>query len=461
MALKVFNTLSRKKELLKPLKDNEIGIYSCGPTVYNFAHIGNLRAYIFVDLLKRYIKFRGFKVKHVMNITDVDDKTIRGSREEGIPLGDFTKKYEKEFLKDLQTLNIEPADILPRATEHIKEMVNIIKELEKKGIAYKGDDGSVYFNIRKFRGYGKLSHLKINELKAGARVKQDKYEKENASDFALWKAWTEEDKDVFWETDIGKGRPGWHIECSAMSTKYLGQPFDIHTGGVDLIFPHHENEIAQSEGAFGKPFVKYWCHNEHLLVDNKKMSKSEHNFFTLRDLLEKGYDPIAIRYELLTTHYRQKMNFTFKSLDSSKNAVQRLKDFMLNMKHAAGSKDNPEMDNHIENAKEDFIKAMDNDLDIAAALRAVFQFIRRINKLNPSKKDAFKVFRFMKEIDSVLGVMESGNGELPEELMSLIKEREKARKEKDFEKSDKIRDEFKEKGILLDDRQDGTVWKKA
>ena len=396
-----------------------------------------------------------------MNITDVDDKTINGSKEEGIPIGEFTKKYEKEFLKDLQALNIEPADIFPRATEHIKEMVDIIKILLEKGIAYKGEDNTIYYNIKKFKGYGKLSKVSLKGLKEGARVNQDEYEKDNASDFALWKAWDKEDGDVFWKTGLGKGRPGWHIECSAMSTKYLGQPFDIHTGGVDLIFPHHENEIAQSEGSFNKPFVKYWVHNEHLLVDNKKMSKSEHNFFTLRDLLKKGYDPIAVRYELLTTHYRQKLNFTFKSLESSKHSVQRLRDFMLNMKHASGSKDNPEMDNHIKHAKEEFIKAMDNDLDIAAGLRSVFQFMRRINKLSPSKKDAFKVFRFMKEIDSVLGVMEANNEKLPAELMALIKEREEARKNSDFEKSDKIRNKLKEKGILLDDRPDGTVWKRA
>src|SRR3989339_892084 len=271
-------------------------MYSCGPTVYDFAHIGNFRAYIVADILKRYLKFKGFKIKHVMNITDVDDKTIKGSIEQKISLNQYTEKYTKAFFEDLRTLNIEPADIFPRATEHIKEMVSMIQKLIMNGLAYKGEDNSWYYDISKFRDYGKLSKLKLGELKEGARVKQDSYEKEQAQDFALWKAYDKDDGDVFWETDLGKGRPGWHIECSAMNMKYLGEEFDIHTGGVDLIFPHHENEIAQSIGSTGKKFVHFWIHNEHLLVNGRKMSKSLGNFYTLRDLLSKNYNPRAIRY---------------------------------------------------------------------------------------------------------------------------------------------------------------------
>ena len=274
MGFKLYNTLTHKKELVKPIKDNQIAMYSCGPTVYDFAHIGNFRAYICSDILKRYLKYSGFKVKHVMNITDVDDKTIKGANKEGISLKEYTSRYEKSFFEDLETLNIDKADVFPRATEHIPEMVSIIKKLLKGRIAYKSEDGSVYYNISKFKDYGKLSHTKVKQLKEGARVKQDSYEKEEAKDFALWKAYDKEDGNVFWETEIGKGRPGWHIECSAMSIKHLGEHFDIHGGGVDLIFPHHENEIAQSEASTGKKFVNYWFHNEHLLVNGQKMSKS-------------------------------------------------------------------------------------------------------------------------------------------------------------------------------------------
>ncbi|MEM7819165.1 MAG: cysteine--tRNA ligase, partial [Candidatus Aenigmatarchaeota archaeon] len=291
MVLKLFNTLTRKKEVFKPIKKNEVRMYTCGPTVYDFAHIGNFRTYVWQDILKRWLLFKGFKVKHVMNLTDIDDKTIKGAREQGISLREFTEKYIKAFFEDSKTLNLLPADVYPRATEHIREIVELIKILIEKGYAYKGEDGSIYYDISKFKDYGKLSKLKIKELKAGARVKSDSYTKEEAYDFALWKAWDPEDGEVFFETEIGKGRPGWHIECSAMSMKYLGETFDIHTGGVDLIFPHHENEIAQSEAATGKKFVNYWLHAEHLIVEGRKMSKSLGNFYTLRDLLAKGYDP--------------------------------------------------------------------------------------------------------------------------------------------------------------------------
>jgi len=323
MPLKLYNTLSRKKALFKPIKGKGVRIYTCGPTVYDYAHIGNFRAYICSDILKRYLKYQGFNVKHVMNITDVDDKTIKGSRKENISLKQYTKRYEKAFFEDLEALNIDKADNFPRATEHIKEMVLLTKKLLLKKIAYKSKDG-IYFNIAKFKDYGNLSHAKLKSLEVGKRVKQDQYDKEEAQDFALWKFWDREDGKVFWQTELGKGRPGWHLECSSMSTKYLGQPFDIHAGGVDLIFPHHENEIAQSEGSEKKKFVNYWFHNEHLLVNGEKMSKSSGNFYTLRDLLDKGHNPKAIRYLLLSAHYRQQLNFTEEGIEASNNAIKRL-----------------------------------------------------------------------------------------------------------------------------------------
>src|SRR4030042_1328594 len=318
--LNLFNTLSRRKESFVPVEECRVGLYTCGPTVYNYAHIGNFRAFLCEDLLKRWLEHCGFKVTHVMNITDVDDKTIKGSQKQGIPLQQYTAHYTEAFFDDIKALNIELADFYPRATEQIPEMTALIKKLLEKGYAYRGEDGSVYFAINKFPDYGKLSHINIRELKVGARVRQDEYAKEEAQDFALWKAWSVEDGDVFWETEIGKGRPGWHVECSAMSMRYLGETFDVHCGGVDNIFPHHENEIAQSESATGKPFANYWLHNEHLLVEGKRMAKRFGNYYTLRDLLGKGYAPDAIRFLLLSTHYRQQFNFTFEGLEAANSA---------------------------------------------------------------------------------------------------------------------------------------------
>jgi len=328
MTLKLYNTLSREKEEFKPIEKGKVGMYSCGPTIYQFAHIGNFRAYICVDILKGYLKYKGFKVKHVMNITDVEDKTIKGAIKEHISLKQYTKKFEKAFFEDLEKLNIDKADVFPRATDHIKEMVAIIENLLKKQAAYKAKDG-IYFDISMFKDYGSLSGVELKDLQVGKRVKEDQYEKDEAQDFALWKFWDKNDYDVFWETEIGKGRPGWHIECSAMSMKFLGKSFDIHAGGVDLIFPHHENEIAQSECSTNKKFVRYWFHNEHLLVDGQKMSKSLGNFYTLRDLMDKDYKASAIRYLLLSVHYRQQINLTDESIEASTNAIRRL-DFFVN-----------------------------------------------------------------------------------------------------------------------------------
>jgi len=397
-----------------------------------------------------------------MNITDVDDKTIKGSNKEGISLKEYTLRYEKAFFEDIETLNIDKAGIYPRATAHIKEMVTIIKKLLKDGIAYKTDDG-IYYDISKFKDYGKLSHTKLKDLEAGKRVKQDQYEKEEARDFALWKAYPNEGGNVLWETKIGKGRPGWHIECSAMSMKYLGQHFDIHAGGVDLIFPHHENEIAQSEASTNKKFVNYWLHNEHLLVDGHKMSKSLGNFYTLRDLLNKNYTPKAIRYLLLSAHYRQQLNFTEEAVKAAGNAVQRLKDFFIKLKEIKINAQNKNIDRIIQKTKKQFESAMDDDLNISIALSHIFDFVKEINTLimenNVGKNNAKKIINLMVSFDKVLGIIEEKEEKLAHKLKKLIDEREKAREEGNYEKADKIREELKLKGIVLEDTKEGIRWK--
>jgi cysteinyl-tRNA synthetase len=464
MTLKLFNTLTRKVEVFKPIKEGKVSMYSCGPTVYDYAHIGNLRSFIFVDILKRYLKYKGFTVKHVMNITDVDDKTIKNSQKQGKTLKEYTEFYTKEFLDDLKTLNIELADIMPRATGTIKEMVALVKTLLDKGFAYKGDDGSIYFSINKFKDYGKLACLDLEQLKEGAsgRVSSDEYSKENARDFALWKAWDEGDGDVFWETELGKGRPGWHIECSAMSMKDLGETFDIHTGGVDLIFPHHTNEIAQAEAATGKPFVKYWIHNAHLIVNGEKMSKSAGNFYTLRDLLDKGYSPMAIRYEMMAANYRVKLDFREDNLKKIPETLNKIYDFLDRLDRSDKGEDDEKVGKAVDKAKKDFEKSMDNDLNISGGLAAVFQLMTDINKLGDlSKKDAEKVKKVMADFDSVFGVMEHEKIELTAEQNKMIQDREDARKAKDFDKADKIRDNLKKQGIIVEDTDQGPRAKKV
>ena len=440
-----------------------------GHSVYDYAHIGNFRAYICSDILKRYLKYKGFKVKHVMNITDVDDKTIKGANKEVISLSEYTSRYEKAFFEDIETLNIDKADIYPRATKHIKEIVYIIKKLLKSGVAYKSEDGSVYYDISKFKYYGKLSHTKIKQLKEGARVKQDSYDKEEAKDFALWKAYDKEDGNFFWETEVGKGRPGWHIECSAMSMKYLGEHFDIHAGGVDLIFPHHENEIAQSEASTNKKFVNYWFHNEHLLVNGQKMSKSLGNFYTLRDLLDKNYNPNAIRYLLLSAHYRQQLNFTEESVKAAENSVQRLNDFMIKLKEITKKnfskvEQKEKISAKLKFFRNKFEKAMDDDLNISVALSHIFEFVKEINTLmmenKIGKNDAKKIIIFIKDFDKVIGILEEKEEKLSAELKKLIKEREKARKEKNYKKADKIREDLKRRGVILEDTKGEVRWKK-
>ncbi len=461
--VKFYNTLTKKKEEFVPIEDKIVRLYTCGPTVYDLAHIGNFRAYVFEDLLHRYLEYRNYKVIRVMNITDVDDKTINGAKKEGISLREYTDRYIKIFIEDMETFRLKKPDYLPRATEHIDEMVELIKKLLEKGYAYYKDN-SIYFSISKFPSYGKLSGIDLSQIKIGARVDTDEYEKEDVRDFVLWKAWKEQES-VWWETEIGKGRPGWHIECSAMSMKYLGETFDIHTGGVDNIFPHHENEIAQSEAATGKKFVNYWLHCAHLLVNGEKMSKSKGNFYTLRDLLNKGYNPVAIRYLLLSTHYRDPLNFTEVSLKQAENTVKNYNEFYQGLNICASEKYNPEIKEEIEKAKNRFIEALDDDLNISASLSSVFNLIKKVNiffsKGEFGKDNVKEVKEFLEDIDSVLCILERKEETLPDEILDLIKKREEARKRKDFKTADNIRNLLKEKGIILEDTPYGTRWKKS
>ncbi|MBN2067476.1 MAG: cysteine--tRNA ligase [Candidatus Diapherotrites archaeon] len=459
--LRLYNTLSRKKEAFKPLHGKKVGLYTCGPTVYNVIHIGNLKSFLAEDILKRYLLYKGFKVKHIRNITDVDDKTIRDSKAEGISLKEFTDRYTKAFFEDIEKARIMPADIYPTATQHIKEMVALVKKLLKKGIAYKAEDGSIYYSVSKFKGYGKLAHIDFKKLKAGARVKQDEYEKGEAQDFALWKAWSEEDGPVFWETELGKGRPGWHIECSAMSMKHLGESFDIHSGGVDLIFPHHENEIAQSEGATGKRLAKYWVHNAFLQVNGEKMSKSLGNFYTLRDLQD--YNPIAVRYLMISGHYRQPLNFTFEGLRAAQSSIDRLNELVSKLQGAAG-KDAGRVKKEIAKAQKKFESAMDDDLNTPLAFAALFEFARQCNSLlakdEVGKGDAKLALQFLRKVDSVFALMDfKQSKEISKQDLALIKKREQMRREKKWAEADRIREELEKKGILLDDTASGTKWK--
>ena len=463
MSLVLFNTYTRKKEEFKSIKPGYVGMYTCGPTVYAPAHLGNYRAYVFEDILRRHLIFKGYKVTQVMNLTDIDDKTIRDSNARGISLAEHTQEFKDMFFEDIDRLNIQRAEHYPAATEHIAEMVQMVKILLENEHAYKSEN-SIYYRISSFPKYGSLSHMKLDQLKDGARVDSDEYEKETASDFALWKSWTPEDGNVFWETELGKGRPGWHIECSAMSMKYLGESFDIHTGGVDNIFPHHENEIAQSEGATGKRFANYWLHNEHLIVEGKKMAKSEGNYFTLQDLADKGMNFSAVRYLLVATHYRQQLNFTFEALEAAKNAIMRLRDFRDAIQTSSGDGQNPKIKDIVERSLNKFETAMDDDLNISPALASVFDFVKEINVVrekNPlSKHDAGMVEDALKKFDSVLGVIYIKEEGLDKDIEELINKRNEARKNKDFAESDRIRDQLDSMGIILEDSSAGTRWKR-
>ena len=467
--LKLYNTLTRKKEEISLNGQEKVTLYTCGPTVYDFAHIGNFRTYVFEDLLKRTLLYFGYKVKHVMNITDVDDKTIRGALKKKVSLDEYTAPYIDAFFEDLKILNIFPADNYPEATKYIPEMIKIIEELLKNKHAYKGIDGSIYFSISSFPAYGKLSHLNLKDLKEGAsdRVSVDEYEKESASDFVLWKAYDpDRDGEIFWESPFGKGRPGWHIECSAMSLKLLGETIDIHCGGVDNIFPHHENEIAQSESYTKKMFVKCWAHSEHLIVDNKKMSKSLGNFFTLRNLLEKGYNGDQVRYLLMQAHYRTQLNFTFEGLDAAKKSLQRIFDFIGRLHSIDEKKEFKIVDAHLKDFEINFNEALSDDLNISQALASLFDFIRDVNGLIDEKKigkiEAKRVVDFLEKINSVLALFSTKEETLsvPKHVEAMLREREEARKRKQFSLADELRDMILSEGFIIEDSPKGPTLKK-
>ena len=464
--MNVFNSLTRRNEELKPIEGDTIRLYTCGPTVYNFAHIGNFRAYTFEDILRRVIQFNGMKVKQVMNLTDVDDKTIRGANAAGVKLTDYTKTYKDAFFADLKKLNIQPAEVYPAATDHIPEMIALVQKLMEKGVAYQSEDKSVYFKVREFPGYGKLAHLDFDNQRTGLRCAADEYDKENVGDFALWKAWEESDGPVAWDSPWGRGRPGWHIECSAMSMKYLGETFDLHTGGIDNLFPHHENEIAQAEAATGKEFVKTWMHCAHLRVNGEKMSKSLGNFFTLRDLLEKGYTGREIRYVLINAHYRSGLNFAFTALDDARKSLARIdacveKVEKLKVEKLKGSPDAiPEF---ARKCLDDFTAAVNDDLNIPKAFAALFELVRQTNAAlqgaQPFNFPAVQLLNVFKRMDEVLGVIffgdEKKSVEIPAEIQTLLDRRAEARKSKNWSESDRLRDEIAAAGWLVKDSKDG------
>ena len=465
MTLKFLDTRKRELVEFQPLEPGHVRMYTCGPTVYNFAHIGNLRTFLFEDLLRRYLKRRGYRVTQIMNLTDIDDKTIKGCREKGVSLGEFTAPYKKAFFEDLDSLRFERAEVYPEATAHVPEMVALVQKMMEHGHAYKAEDGSIYFSIASFPKYGELSHMNLDELRAGSRVASDEYEKDSVSDFALWKAWDEQDGDVFWETPLGKGRPGWHLECSAMSMKYLGETFDIHTGGVDNIFPHHENEIAQSESATGKPFVKYWLHSEHLIVDGKRMAKSLGNYYTLRDLVAKRYSPVAIRYLLISTHYRAQLNFTFAGIDGAKGAIERLRDFhhrLGEVNESGGA--HADFLAAVKETKELFTENVDNDLNISGGLGVLFEFVKetykRMDVGSVNVEDAKAARVLLEDIDKLLDILRPDASAVDAgKIEALIAERKDARAKKDWKRADEIREMFDQMGIIVEDTPTGTRWK--
>ena len=464
LMLKLRNTVTRSLEEFQPIQDKTVRIYACGPTVYDYGHIGNFRTFVAVDLLRRYLKYLGYSLQHVMNITDIEDKIIRGMLEQGKDLTEYTTFYIDAFLRDLDQLNIERPEVMPRATDHIPEMIEIMQRLREHGHTYQ-NDGSLYFSISTFAGYGRLSGLKLEGNKAGARVDVDEYDKADARDFVLWKA-PKEEGEPRWQTPFGDGRPGWHLECSAMSMKYLGESFDIHCGGVDLIFPHHENEIAQSEGATGKPFVRYWFHAEFLQVEGQKMSKSKGNYYTIPDLLEKGHSPMAIRYLLLSVPYRTQLNFTLDGLASAETALERLRNFRRRVKEVRGKTGSDDKARQlIDTAQRDFEAGLNDDLNTSNALAAVFEFVRETNTAMDcehfGEEDRVATLELLSKIDSVLGVLGEDVDEMLEpEIQKKIDDRNNARRSRDFKLADQIRNELLEGGIILEDTPQGTKWKK-
>jgi len=473
--LRLFNTESRSLEKVSPLDGKTIRLYTCGPTVYNFAHIGNFRTYIFEDLLRRTIKHFGMSIFQVMNLTDIDDKTLKGAIENGITLDEFTRPYKKAFFEDLAILGIERVEAYPEATAYIPAMIKLIQRLLEKGIAYSGADGSIYYAIRKFSTYGRLSHLNLEDLKVGASERiADEYDKENAADFVLWKAYDlERDGKIFWQSPFGPGRPGWHIECSAMAMDILGDSIDIHAGGVDNMFPHHENEIAQSEACSGHRFVKIWIHSEHLLVDHKKMSKSLGNFYTLRDLLQKGYTGRHVRFMLLSTHYRTQLNFTFQGMQAAVSSLERFDDFIERLsqvdEQTAHGKMGPLHNSAslIKEAYQKFNEALADDLNISLALAALFDLVRMVNTQIDQKEvsvhEAKEVLNFLRQIDQVLGIFFVGKDEeeIPIEIQELLRKREEARARKNWKLSDECRDLLQEQSYLIEDTLKGARLKKV
>lgn len=460
--MKIYNTLTRQKEEFKPVDENEIKIYVCGPTVYNYFHIGNARPFVVFDTLRRYLEYRGKKVNFVQNFTDVDDKIINKAKEENLTAGEVSEKYIDEYFKDAQALNVNAATHHPKVTENMQEIIDFIKDLEDKNYAYEVD-GDVYFDTSAFSDYGKLSKQNIEELESGARIDVDE-RKKSPLDFALWKK-RKDDSEIAWESPWGMGRPGWHIECSAMSRKYLDDTIDIHAGGQDLTFPHHENEIAQSEAATGKPFANYWMHNGYITIDNEKMSKSKGNFFTVRDIL-KEYDGEVIRFFLLSGHYRSPINFSRELMEQAGNGLARMYNAKSTLEHLISTGDGKMNANEqklyekLEKRRDEFIKFMDDDLNTADAISAIFQLISDINNIiknDVSKEFAENALNLLLELTHVLGLLEKDqdSGMDDDEINKLVEERQEARAQKDFARADEIRDILKEKGITLKDTPQG------
>ncbi len=466
MSLTAFNTLGRKPTVLAPLEPGHVRLYTCGPTVYNVAHIGNLRTFLWEDVLRRHLRSQGLRVTQIMNLTDVDDKTIRGANEAGLSLNDFTAKYAELFFRDIDRLRFERADRYPRATEHVPEMLEITAKLLERGHAYESE-GSVYFRISTFPGYGKLSGIDLDKARRGERVADDEYEKEDVKDFVLWKA--AKPGEPSWPSPWGPGRPGWHIECSAMSMKYLGRHFDIHTGAVDNIFPHHENEIAQSEAATGELFVDLWLHAEHLIVDGEKMAKSKGNFYTLDDVLARRNDPVAVRYLLLSVPYRKKLNFTWDALTGAASAVERIKSAMARLDDAVRSgAEKPGAFPAAERSAKfsaEFAAALDDDLNTAEALGVLFTFLRDLNAAQVDgsldANGAAAAASAIRGADAVLGILPAKDEFLPAEIEAQISARDAARARRDFAEADRIRKDLAAKGIVLEDGPSGTRWRRA
>jgi len=467
--MKLYNTLTRKKEEFKPIVPNEVRMYSCGPTVYDYFHIGNARPFIIFDTLRRYLEYKGYKVYFIQNFTDIDDKMIKRANEEGITVKELAERYIEEYFRDAKGLGIKEATVHPKATDHIEAIIGLIKKLEEKGFAY-NVDGNVYFRTKKFKEYGKLSHQPLEELEAGARIEVNE-QKEDPMDFALWKK--QKPGEPVWESPWGLGRPGWHIECSAMANKYLGPTIDIHSGGQDLIFPHHENEIAQSEAANGQPFANYWLHNGYINVNNQKMSKSLNNFFTVRDIA-KEFDYEVIRFFMLSAHYRNPINFSKELLEQAKNGLERMYTCLDNLKFLKQKASDREMNeeeialsNKLNTYKEAYIEAMEDDLNTADAIAALFDMVREINaNIHATSNSSVAVIEFaenlLKELGSVLGILQkSDNDSIDSEIEKLIEKRQQARKEKNWALADSIRDQLKDMGIILEDTPQGVKWRRV